>query len=364
MKHYKLAVSVLAFLVFFSTLFAITSHGAAYQTRSIIWHFNPNPILGSDDDQTYIFTLHISDEKAHYSVNKEGKVWHLNLFVPKADYEKYRELPGAYRYSFNMSYLQYFLTDNDKNILNLAAGLNDIANSQGFDKLTRINFILSFVQETIKYADDFQTTGFIDYYQFPVETLVMGTGDCEDKSLLLSVLSHDLGYDVVLFVMNITGTSTMGHVAVGVHLEHVNPSNPLIQYLRDSYNYNGKSYYYMESTANQSLNSLHPYYVGVSPEEAGYRIVDLKIVPYKESWYHGFKEDFNGIESQNLSEFSPALWLLLVVILTYIPTIIFAFATEHKRCPRCHMEIEEEWNYCPNCGYILKYDWFGRNNKY
>jgi RNA polymerase subunit RPABC4/transcription elongation factor Spt4 len=31
-----------------------------------------------------------------------------------------------------------------------------------------------------------------------------------------------------------------------------------------------------------------------------------------------------------------------------------AIASEKKKCPRCGMEVEDEWNYCPNCGFLLE----------
>ena len=351
----KIMYLVLIIALLFVSLIPI-SNGAVISEKNYAWSFIPNP--NSGEEEHFTLTMKLTDGKAGSNVSKNGGTWHIELLIPQKDYAYYRALPGAYRYAFNLSYLQYFLTSNDENIKNLADSLNYIATQEGYDNLTRLNFILSFVQETIQYMDDFVVDGFYDYYQFPLETLVLGTGDCEDKSLLLASLSHYLGYDVVLIVMNITDGSTVGHVAVGVHFDRVNLTNPLARYLRDYYVYDGKIYYYMESTANQTFSAFHPaYYVGVSPEEGGYTISDVRILPYRESWYRGYEESNKFVTREKSSESFPLyLVIMAIVIIAYIPVLILAFLYEKKKCPNCHREIEDSWNYCPHCGYWLKYE--------
>lgn len=65
--------------------------------------------------------------------------------------------------------------------------------------------------------------------RFPVETVVDGTGDCDDKSVLLAGLLSREGYDVVLFLF-----IPEHHMAVGVRNE--------------SDQYRGSGYMYIETT--------------------------------------------------------------------------------------------------------------------
>ncbi len=77
-----------------------------------------------------------------------------------------------------------------------------------------INAILSFCQDkgdpykNIEYGSDKSD----DFAKYPIETLVEGNGDCEDKSILFGSLVEALGYDAAIFV-------TTDHVYVGVHLD-------------------------------------------------------------------------------------------------------------------------------------------------
>ena len=348
---------VFIFIILISVSFSTIAHGKVISEKNYTWSFNPDP-QGNNHGERFSLTVKLTDGKSGSNISKSGNIWHIEMLIPEKNYTYYSDLPGAYRYAFNISYLQYFLTLKDENIRELAYSLNNIAKEEGYDNLTKLNFILSFVQETITYEDDFVKTGFYDYYQFPLETLVQGTGDCEDKSLLLATLAHDLGYDVVLIVMNITADmQTEGHVAVGAHFTTINYSNPLSTYLRDYYIYDGKIYYYMESTANQSFSAFHPaYYIGVSPEEGGYAISDVRILPYKNSWYSGYSPSGKYVKEIKTEESFP--WYLIIMsvsLVIYIPLIVLAFLSEKKKCPSCHREIEEEWNYCPHCGYWLKY---------
>jgi hypothetical protein len=74
--------------------------------------------------------------------------------------------------------------------------------------------------------------------RFPVETIVEGTGDCDDKSLLLAGLLSREGYDVALLFF-----VPEHHMAVGVR--------------NASRNYRDTGYLYIETT--------HPYLVGEVP---------------------------------------------------------------------------------------------------
>ena len=286
-----------------------------------------------------------------------GERYEINFTIPKSDYVFYKVFPGGYRIALNTTYLQYFLTPDDKYLRELAFNLRNISRNEYFDNLSEINFILSFVQETVGYEDDYTTTGYVDYYKFPIETLYERGGDCEDKSILLATLLHILGYDVVLFTMKIANEN-VGHVAVGIHLRNVNRSNPLSHYLKDFYNYKGKKYYYMESTSNETVMmggyGVH-YYVGVSPMEAGFEIEELKFVPFGNYHYHGYSTKNTHTQELEIKKSFP--WFVIYLLLLsaiFVPLFIKSVLMEKKRCPSCGREIEKWFNYCPYCGYWLR----------
>lgn len=116
-----------------------------------------------------------------------------------------------------------------------------------------INALLSFCQDkgdsyrNIEYGTD----GTDDFSKYPVETLVEGNGDCEDKSILFGSLVESLGYDAAIFV-------TTDHVYVGVHLDFVPIHNTqLSTWYVEIY---GQRYYTCETT-------MGGWRVGDCPEE-------------------------------------------------------------------------------------------------
>ena len=73
------------------------------------------------------------------------------------------------------------------------------------------NIILTFVQ-SIPYAYDSDVHGTSEYWQFPLETLFLNSGDCEDTSILFAAIASKMGYDSALFIFE-------DHMAAGISIE-------------------------------------------------------------------------------------------------------------------------------------------------
>ncbi len=73
------------------------------------------------------------------------------------------------------------------------------------------NVILAFVQ-TVTYEYDSDVYGTEEYWQFPLETLFLNSGDCEDTSILFCAIASSMGYDSCLFLFN-------GHMAAGISID-------------------------------------------------------------------------------------------------------------------------------------------------
>ena len=132
-----------------------------------------------------------------------------------------------------------FVTTQDIVITQLANELYDLAVLEGFNESEMIDFILRFVQYSVLYSEDIETKGCVEYWRYPVETLIEQTGDCEDSTLLFASIMDNLGYDTVLLFYIIDDDS--GHLATGVHID-----NLLIE---DFIEYNEKKFYYCETTS-------------------------------------------------------------------------------------------------------------------
>ncbi len=307
---------------------------------------------------TQRFTLHfVMEDRGNITITHLGNEWIINFSIPYLAYSFYKNYPGGYRIGDNFTYLRYFVTPNDTYIKKLAYVLNNISQENGWDRLTEANFILTFVQN-VSYVSDYPSTGFMDYYKFPIETLVEGGGDCEDKSILLATILEILNYDSILFAMQVEYKGNYGHVAVGLKVD--NKEGPFSVYLQDYYTYQGVKYYYMESTGEESLylesggiKTLR-YWVGVSPARAEIKITNLTFVPIKGVHYKGYAGNSDYVEENVSYDNTPwNILYLMVLSLIYFPLFFVFLKKEKRKCPYCGYILEKDFEYCPNCGYWL-----------
>lgn len=92
--------------------------------------------------------------------------------------------------------------------------------------------VLAFVQ-SFPYTEDVDTTGYVEYFRYPVETLFDSTGDCEDTSILAASILLGLGHRVAML-------ECPGHAAIAV----AGPEGLPGTFLR----YDGVPFYYCETT--------------------------------------------------------------------------------------------------------------------
>lgn len=183
-----------------------------------------------DPDDTY---------KRTYSWEFDDKDWELKLEIPVDIYDNYRYADVDRRPQYiGIRAMASFVTADEKVIIDTASELEPFIESEKFDKLTAANFILKFVQKNIRYSDDNDTKGCVEYWRYPVETLVDKKGDCEDTSVLYASFMKALDFDVVLLFYILD--DDLGHLSVGIQLSG-NPDGEFIVH-------KGKRYYYCETT--------------------------------------------------------------------------------------------------------------------
>ncbi len=96
--------------------------------------------------------------------------------------------------------------------------VDDPAYSSYADAEHFADYVLAYVQEAADYAYDDQKFGQDEYWQYPVETLYRGYGDCEDTSILASAIYNRLAAAEGAKDL-IDGASVLllpGHAMVGV----------------------------------------------------------------------------------------------------------------------------------------------------
>jgi hypothetical protein len=191
-----------------------------------------------------------------WEYNKKNCTISLNISKSLYDYFQNEREHLAYRYQFQKdelspNYYSFMLSEHDRPVIR---SLAREFYGQAASEEESILFALTFVQ-SLPYAYDSDSKGKNEYMRYPVETLVDGCGDCEDKVALLVALLYEMDVDFVLLVLP-------EHMAVGVHSDEID----LPRYLL----YQGKKYYFLETTM---LN----WGIGDIPEN--YRSAKIEVVP-------------------------------------------------------------------------------------
>lgn len=180
----------------------------------------------------------------------------LNINTELYDYYQVEREHLAYRYQFNggeipPNYYSFMLSEHDRPVMRALA--NEFSSHVATEK-EQIQLALTFVQ-SLPYAYDSATKGTDEYLRYPIETLVDGCGDCEDKVALLAALLYEMDVDFILLILP-------EHMAVGVHCDGVEANRYLL--------FHDKQYYYLETT-------MEGWQMGQIPED--YYDVEMEAVP-------------------------------------------------------------------------------------
>lgn len=189
----------------FLTLFA--------NAQSIATKTNPSPSILTE-------TI-----KFHYG----GELRTQKLSFNANDYNYYKKLG---KHEFEPDYAIYAReASGHVYIQKMAKVLRDEADKLDLTGIELVEYLVAFVQEGIPYTDDPENGGY-DYPRFPIETIIDGKGDCEDKAALLAAILNVYGYEAVLL-------SPPGHMAVGIRCEECDEG---------TYELDGIKYIYVETT--------------------------------------------------------------------------------------------------------------------
>jgi hypothetical protein len=183
-------------------------------------------IIATPTAQAGSMTVEFSWE---YSEGGPQRDHSFELVVEKDYLNGYRSYSANERFDYDT-----MITTTDPFVMNAALELRAIALEYGYEEPA---LALSFVQ-SMEYRPDEETTGYLDFARFPLETLVDQVSDCEDTSLLYTTLMIDLGYESVLFVIH---GEPSGHMASGISAHGLTG---------DYLTYNGTQFFYAETTSD------------------------------------------------------------------------------------------------------------------
>lgn len=153
----------------------------------------------------------------------------------------YRQIPRTHTIEFYKNYI--YDEYNSVLVKTIADYFRALQAQYGYSERQIIDEMIHFVQCNIQYQRDIEGVGVADFEKYPIETLYEGRGDCEDTAILLASLLRQLGYASSLIFYDT-------HAAVGLACAEGTPGV--------YYNYNGRRYYYIETTAMGWVLGLMP----------------------------------------------------------------------------------------------------------
>jgi transglutaminase-like putative cysteine protease len=178
-------------------------------------------------------TYSVGEGNQVYRWDFEGTDCWLYTNLTYANYMEYQHSSVPRRLtSYDYSLCTSYVTSGDPIIMDIAAKLQMVADHLKLDDESTIELALAFSQ-TMTYRYDNETAGADDYWRFPVETLYVRLGDCEDKSFLFAAIVEAMGFDAVCLVFP-------DHLAVGVACPGAYGTY---------YDKFGSQYYYCETTS-------------------------------------------------------------------------------------------------------------------
>ena len=188
----------------------------------------------------------------------DGRLHSIDLEISEELYDYYQNEREHLAYEYRIedretpvNFYSFILSDYDRPFIHELA---DRFAERAFTDYDKVNLAMTFVQ-SLPYAFDDESTGEDEYVRFPIETLVDGCGDCEDKVALLGAILYEMGIDFVLL-------SLPEHLALAVRCEGVMAERYI--------SYRNKRYHYVETT-------MEGWAIGQVPPD--YALAEVEVYP-------------------------------------------------------------------------------------
>ena len=189
-----------------------------------------------------------------------GRNHSIELEISEELYDYYQNEREHLAYEYRIedretpvNFYSFILSDFDRPFIHELA---DRFAERAFTDRDKVNLAMTFVQ-SLPYAYDNDSKGEEEYVRYPIETLVDGCGDCEDKVALLGAILYEMGIDFVLL-------SLPEHLALAVRCEGVVAERYIA--------FSNKKYYYVETT-------MEGWEIGQVPPD--YAFADVEVYPCK-----------------------------------------------------------------------------------
>ena len=213
----------------------------------------PEPIIPGYFERSYSWEYNDRADRMFLGGTSSDRTYAMTISVSKNSYYRSKDLDHSSHYF--SSYVNDTL--NREETKTIADSILEMGKKYGFGDFENAMNAASFVQQCIPYTKDEVSTGYMDYWRYPVETLVDNGGDCEDSSILLASILQNMGYEVI--VIGLHTDDRNGHAAVAIK-DVLNPICGNCAQIE----YNGENYLYLESTNNSEIGYIPYEYYGVN----------------------------------------------------------------------------------------------------
>lgn len=172
-------------------------------------------VSGKDSDgmaHSFSYILLVDDiETKTFQWTYNGKDYSVDFDIPYHSYRSYFDNYSVKRAQDKKVEANdtVFCTHEDPVIRQFSERFAEI--TEGMDDWDRANMLLAFTQY-IEYRYDKDAYGVEERWNYALETLYDGYGDCEDTSILFCAIAYNLGYDVAEMVFP-------GHMAGGIVMD-------------------------------------------------------------------------------------------------------------------------------------------------
>ena len=224
-----------------------------------------NDYLNLTEDYNFLVSLFNRDKIIYRSYFVEY-YWEYPENYSKTGIVEFNEtLSTYYEYSIKnhttsryAESFQKFITPEHPTISKIANDV-DTSYSKDIDKANALLDIVSTLEYKydVLHPDNEEDPNADEDPKYPIETIIDGTGDCEDLSFLYASLCKVIGLDVVLLEwVNIDSNSK--HINVGINLPEIPPDSNDLKYIHAGQ----EIYYVCECTGDSVTWDVGSYFTG------------------------------------------------------------------------------------------------------
>ena len=179
--------------------------------------YSTNKNSGTSESGTTNGTVSIDSNKiihktfVIHAVQPYQATYELKIDIPESTYNYYRQDSKLGRRFDATKNVASWATINEPILKHISDELRNLEKRD--PRFPFLNSVFE-VTKTIKYVSDYSKNDSGEYWNYPIETLVEGKGDCEDMAFLTAGILGSIGWDVLL-------AGLPGHMAMALEMPDV-----------------------------------------------------------------------------------------------------------------------------------------------